>query len=233
MAGRLQILGKKSYCPWKKDNLERVQRDEREERLRQERQRQQEAAALLEIRCRGARGGDAEEGHVNLFAKEEWEAAVRTKKNSSVDCEHALTPPMGNGNTKPQVKHKSNNNGDSSSDMQQAKERSAVKEREIKARMDPMRVYHQTHHLQSDNKDTKGSRKRPLETSDGDSDTDDSELHHRRRRRRERKSCRRHHQYNSKKKSSKGTPKPSLEELRRKRVERERTEKERLERVLR
>ena len=98
MSGRLIILPKKSYCPWKPENVERVLRDERLERERQaqldeadEKKRSEDRVQLLKTK-RGKSGArskndkdvgtdtndtddDAGTGtaleHVNLFADEE------------------------------------------------------------------------------------------------------------------------------------------------------------------
>ncbi|KAI2510441.1 hypothetical protein MHU86_4014 [Fragilaria crotonensis] len=72
--GRLVILPKKSYCPWKPENVERVLRDERleKERLTQESTR----SGRLEI-LRGAKktlSQSPPHEHVNLFQQEEDES---------------------------------------------------------------------------------------------------------------------------------------------------------------
>lgn len=62
MSGRLIISSKKSYCPWKPENVERVLRDEaRHERNEQEQQRRESSRALLSTK----------QQHVNFFAEEE------------------------------------------------------------------------------------------------------------------------------------------------------------------
>jgi hypothetical protein len=72
--GRLVILPKKSYCPWKPENVERVLRDERlaKERLSQESTRSERLAIL-----RGGKESLAtlpQQEHVNLFQQEEEES---------------------------------------------------------------------------------------------------------------------------------------------------------------
>jgi hypothetical protein len=84
MSGRLTILPKKTYCPWKPENVERVLRDERLERERLEREKRRSSSSILDDhdydrrrprRRRaggddddyGGRGGGCDGGHINLF----------------------------------------------------------------------------------------------------------------------------------------------------------------------
>jgi len=103
MSGRLTILPKKTYCPWKPENVERVLRDERLERERLEREAKQSSDALKDQRRRRRRkaageddGGEDEEtskertiseenGHINLFpeAREEELRLVGQKSKPS------------------------------------------------------------------------------------------------------------------------------------------------------
>ena len=114
MSGRLIILPKKSYNPWKPENVERVLRDERLERERQaqledaDRKKQSEdRVELLKKRkrdggsnddgrsdCGGAdhtvSGEDAALEHVNLFADEEkamMEKAVAGAQGSASEAD--------------------------------------------------------------------------------------------------------------------------------------------------
>ena len=66
MSGRLTILPKKTYCPWKPENVERVLRDERLERERLEREGARSRADDDDRRRRRPREDD-DDGHINLF----------------------------------------------------------------------------------------------------------------------------------------------------------------------
>lgn len=92
MSGRLTILPKKTYCPWKQENVERVLRDERLERERLEREAEANRAGDREKRRRhNRRHGRTEEegdgttetadgdGHINLFP-EAKEAELRLSR---------------------------------------------------------------------------------------------------------------------------------------------------------
>jgi hypothetical protein len=110
MSGRLIILPKKSYNPWKPENVERVLRDERLERERRaqleeaDRKKQSEdRVELLKDKKRkrdrsqgdgahqGVSGKDAALEHVNLFADEERammeKAASGAKGNARADAD--------------------------------------------------------------------------------------------------------------------------------------------------
>jgi len=83
MSGRLTILPKKTYCPWKPENIERVLRDERLERERIEKEssdvaKHKQQQRLQHDRSRRDGNGDdikssdieessKERGHINLF----------------------------------------------------------------------------------------------------------------------------------------------------------------------
>ena len=77
MSGRLVILPKKTYCPWRPENVERVLRDERLERERlegEERERREGERRRRARRAEAEDGGGAaacaggeDGGHVNLF----------------------------------------------------------------------------------------------------------------------------------------------------------------------
>lgn len=69
MSGRLTILPKKTYCPWKPENVERVLRDERLERERLEREAKANADANAKQRRRRLGGEETAvvDGHINLF----------------------------------------------------------------------------------------------------------------------------------------------------------------------
>jgi hypothetical protein len=102
MSGRLTILPKKTYCPWKPENVERVLRDERLER-----ERQQAALARSlgdEDDARRRRRRYDEGGHINLFP-EAKDAELRlisggrgneNKSKSSSSAAEVLPPaPLG------------------------------------------------------------------------------------------------------------------------------------------
>ena len=85
MSGRITILPKKTYCPWKQENIERVLRDERLERERIEKESSDVAKHKQQQRLQydsrrdgddGRGDGDAnsndeesneEKGNINLF----------------------------------------------------------------------------------------------------------------------------------------------------------------------
>ena len=102
MSGRLTILPKKTYCPWKQENIERVLRDERLERERIEKESSDVAKHKQQQRLqhdRGRRDGDdgrgdgdansndeesnKEKGHINLFP-EAKEAELRLTHTTSL-----------------------------------------------------------------------------------------------------------------------------------------------------
>ena len=107
MSGRLTILPKKTYCPWKPENIERVLRDERLERERLENEAKREteaaAAATAEHQRKGSRRSGIDDdddddrvggvsnnnaegannyGHINLFP-EAKEAELRLARGDN------------------------------------------------------------------------------------------------------------------------------------------------------
>jgi hypothetical protein len=104
MSGRLIILPKKSYCPWKPENVERVLRDERLEKERSEKQQQEQAQdivvrkrkrtrELIDEDSQALRGRNESlpaAGHINLFQQEEDEylkgitTTTQTKKQVGI-----------------------------------------------------------------------------------------------------------------------------------------------------
>jgi len=99
MSGRLTILPKKTYCPWKPENIERVLRDERLERERIEKESANVAKHKQRLQLQDGRrdgsirrdgNGDIksneeskERGHINLFP-EAKEAELRLTHTSSL-----------------------------------------------------------------------------------------------------------------------------------------------------
>ena len=80
--GRLVILPKKSYCPWKPENVERVLRDERLEKERRAAESQECKARTdrLAILRRGQdkdKVSSSSQEHINLFQQEEEVASCR------------------------------------------------------------------------------------------------------------------------------------------------------------
>lgn len=102
MSGRLTILPKKTYCPWKPENVERVLRDERLERERQQAVTARSLGDADDTRRQRRRYEDG--GHVNLFP-EAKEAELRTiagggdrgdeKKSASSSAEILPPAPLG------------------------------------------------------------------------------------------------------------------------------------------
>jgi len=85
MSGRLVILPKKTYCPWKPENVERVLRDERLERERLEREAKQNQSQSTSTLVRtGTNNND--DGHINLFpeAKDAELNLIRSTTNKTV-----------------------------------------------------------------------------------------------------------------------------------------------------
>ena len=72
MSSRLVILPKKSYCPWKAENIERVIQDEKKHAEEEEKRRQHEAEAISAIRS-GTIGTDDNQ-RFSLFEEEEIKA---------------------------------------------------------------------------------------------------------------------------------------------------------------
>jgi hypothetical protein len=118
MSGRLRISGKKSYCPWKASNVQRVRRDEQEARARVEQEKQQQMEALRTqkwerirlnhqshsteitapppVHTRGGRRGATRplplpQQHINLFAKEEREASEAAAAATKIEQSNELT----------------------------------------------------------------------------------------------------------------------------------------------
>jgi hypothetical protein len=93
MSGRLVILPKKSYCPWKPENVARVQRDEEqhqtqlEQRLQSEKQQCGQERNRLLLQRKLAKDDQEETSlqHVNLFQAEEDRA---NKKEALWSAQH-------------------------------------------------------------------------------------------------------------------------------------------------
>jgi len=99
MSGRLTILPKKTYCPWKPENIERVLRDERLERERIEKESVANTRHKQQQRLQHREGRDAnsneesnnnEKGHINLFP-EAKEAELRLTHTSSLSNQQQHT----------------------------------------------------------------------------------------------------------------------------------------------
>jgi hypothetical protein len=84
MSGRLIILPKKSYCPWKPENVERVLRDERLDQERrdkeQEQMRQEESRARMRAFKKDPEQQNEQQRHINLFEQEEQTVNERAVK---------------------------------------------------------------------------------------------------------------------------------------------------------
>lgn len=94
MSGRLVILPKKSYCPWKTENVERVLRDERLDKERrdkeQERVKQEESRARIRALKKEPEREKDQQRHINLFEQEERavnDQAVNGIKASSLEIQ--------------------------------------------------------------------------------------------------------------------------------------------------
>jgi hypothetical protein len=158
MSGRLIILPKKSYCPWNKNNVERVLRDERQHAEAQEREeslRDQESsrARLQTLRERKESQGGAAESrlddkivqaqHVNLFSVEEEEHRKRAENATAIDSRKGkrtnsgiMPLYLGHSARKDSFYLKT---GDHLPKDQN--ERSNPKEDRLKSRMDPMKEF--------------------------------------------------------------------------------------------
>ena len=85
MSGRLVILPKKTYCPWKRENVERVLRDERLDREVRENERTQVNQEESRARWRVLKGQQENENkHVNLFEKEEQKTTTKGMQNNTL-----------------------------------------------------------------------------------------------------------------------------------------------------
>ena len=99
MSGRLVILPKKTYCPWKPENVERVLRDERLERERLEREAKQNAQSQSTSTLVRTGTNNNDDGHINLFpeAKDAELNLIRgtTKKTVSSAVDYIPDAPLG------------------------------------------------------------------------------------------------------------------------------------------
>jgi hypothetical protein len=249
MSGRLIILPKKTYCPWKPENVERVLRDERLERQRIE---EKEAEAReLESRQRlaqlkGAGGADSssssqqqeQQGHVNLFEPQE-QAAMEASLAKEIKKEPKGIMPVRLDSVVVETNH------DRPFYIRDSVARNDGK---LKARMDPMKAF--TKHdacveegldggerkRRSVHVETEGDerslrkksrrRKRSSRQEDDCSDSQDSSTRSSTRRRKSDKKRRRRRHSKSEKRSSASTG-ASMEELRQRRREREQKESQR------
>lgn len=238
MSGRLKILGKKSYCPWKADNVARARLAEQQERERQRQETDTEARAIRELRWEklGRQQSKADnlvpvtaassgpQRHVNLFEKEENDAFIGSK-NVKTHHEQSTTPknnrlgalvPEGADvpfYLKPPPVKK---------DEYQNREEEELNERKRRERMDPMSQHHKERDQRKHSKVDMVSRGSRLPSSDSDSSSDEESKRKRRKRRKKEKKKRRRE-----KDSDVSDAGPSIQELRKRRIERERVEIER------
>eukprot|EP00977_Amphora_coffeiformis_P000412 scaffold108_cov162-Amphora_coffeaeformis.AAC.23 len=245
MSGRLKILGKKSYCPWKADNIARVRRDEQAQQERQRREHEREATAVREKRWAALGGrqpnplsGHPRSSHVNLFAKEEQDAVLlKTAPEKTTTATTQGKRPKSDEvpfylKTDPFASGERDNKLES-------------QERQRRKNLDPMSRYHpdQCERIVDDSmigsnknegntkKPSHGRRKRRSSESVSDcsstkSDDEDGNSQSRRSKRKRRKHKKKRPR-DQKKERQFHTSSISMQELRQKRIERERQEKER------
>lgn len=234
MSGRLRISGKKSYCPWKASNVQRVQQDEQQAREQQQRETQHEAQALQtqkwdRIRHRSSELGGSPASasppnqHVNLFAKEEREASeVATAEEAAkqatanvnrynVSSTQKIFPDSASASSSSQFQKYTRDNATATARSETLWGNMATaskKERETKQRLDPMQPYHHRHQDENAVGSTVGPAHAPYRSN---------------------RHSRRHVARTSRKKDQRSRTTTSIEELRQKRRKRERIEKARLE----
>ena len=231
MSGRLKILGKKSYCPWKADNLARVRRDEKEQRERQQQEQEREETAVREKRwdTLGQQSSARAQSHVNLFEKEEQDAVLlktapeksqkKTRGDRGVSDEvpfYLKKEPFASGERDDKLEYQ---------------------ERKRRKKLDPMSRYHPDQYerkaeesICSDqgHRKKQGRRRQTKRSSSSDNNSsgdeeDDSNKSRRGKRRRRKHEKKR----KDKKRERQSTSSTWMQELRQKRIERERQEKER------
>lgn len=210
MSGRLVILPKKSYCPWKPEHVERVLRDERREAERLERKReigtkQQESELRLTLLRKKQGGLDPDEAttqpqHINLFQAEEEASLEQAVAGNSNEKKIAGVMPVSLGQTALKTR------GDPHRpfylrDSEQVKEISANESRR-RDRLDPMRKF--SKRRRGENEHTGEDEVEQEHKKD-----DDSKRRHRKRQKKKKESKR------------KSSSKNDLQELRRRRHERE------------
>lgn len=89
MSGRLIISSKKTYCPWKPENVEKVLKDEAEHKRKEEAAVRDESATtrkmLLEKRM------ETQKGHFNLFSPEE-QAVIGSSAETAQKVKPGIMP---------------------------------------------------------------------------------------------------------------------------------------------
>lgn len=231
MSGRLIILPKKTYCPWKPENVERVLRDERLERERiekeEEEQRQQESKQrLATLKGNDASSSPQKEQHVNLFELEERAVMEPAKKK----------PAASTGVMPIRLDSVVKDNKDQPFYVRISMARNDDK---CKARMDPMKAFSRgepSRARQSDEASVGGGHKTPSHKNrhrkrssrEHDSSSEDSS-DARQSSRRNRRDRKRKNRRSSKPadQESDGSKPDSIEELRRRRQQREQKESQR------
>lgn len=224
MSGRLKISGKKSYCPWKAQNVARVRADEKRHREQERQTQARDETGRLEQRWNSLSAQRQEEQsslHVNLFAEEEQQAILQTNEvQQSVGKQSTKTKAASKqvpfymqaptAHTKEESVDPNNNQ----------------RERDKRRRLDPMSRYHLHEYVKKNVNARTRKGNAAIENSSSDDDSDDSSRKHREERRRRK----RHKKESASRKGE--TPRESstslsMQELRRKRIERELEEKER------
>lgn len=232
MSGRLKISGKKSYCPWKAQNVARVRADEKRHREQERQTQARDVTGRLEQRWNSL-SAQQQEGrsslHVDLFAKEEQQAILQTnevqqsagKQSTKTKAASKQVPFYMQAPTTTLTKEGSvdpNNN---------------QRERDKRRRLDPMSQYHPHEYAKkecqcSDKERKRSNRKSSPHSwrsdSSSDDDSDGSSRKHRKERWKRRKKEKTIRKDETLKESSTSL---SMQELRRKRIERELEEKER------
>jgi hypothetical protein len=246
MSGRLVILPKKSYCPWKPENVARVEDDERrhaelQKRLQAKEQSRQGHERIKHLRNNAnhdyKRNVDDVSQHVNLFRIEEEEAAARLRQSAKSFDRHSQSRIFTATNERPfyidqPVTSVSNNNGDNGCNYEES-------QKVRKAALDPAMAFMDV--TQSQTRSTTHQSRSNACHSESDStrhQSHSSSSKHKRRKGHEsysrekdafkRMKTDRQQSSESKQRASDTT----LADLRRRRQEREATERSRQERII-
>ena len=225
MSGRLIILPKKSYCPWKPENVEKVLRDERLERERLQQEEAQERQLESTRRLATLKGGTAStiptpDEHVNLFPQEH-QSRVGEK---NPDKKHVGIMPV----RLDSVVQKQ----DEPFYVRPNRRRDSQHDERTKTRMDPMKAFvRPIHTMTSSSVEKKPERHGSVEEASRSGKRGRSSRRSSDESLPRRESSRRHDRKRRKRDSSKSSSSTKdtapIEELRHRRQERERTESQR------
>ena len=210
MSGRLVISSKKGYCPWKRENVERVLRDERlarEKAAQQEDAAQGNAPAWKKLK---ASSESQQQERFSLFEQEEQQGAQDFVQGSKAKVTPGILPVYLDSSSKrrkdgsrkdPFYLHLPHNDSKETEQREDAR----------KSAMDPMRAYHRKERSKDDNTKKLSATRRRREA---ESAKDNESLRHKKKR-------------HKKRKHEKKTTTTELQELRERRLQREQAEQKR------